>query len=255
MTVTELSRYSRSFNGLKSEYDGDMLDYTLFAADSHDAYVRDEIQGDGTSGLYRLSRQDIVVNSEKVTLETRDRFHSETIFNARELARYMDYSIDYDAGLCFSNHPVYSRDEAFNPVFIVVEYESGDPDDTAYNYGGRGAVKLLKDRLETGVTYIHEGPANADAHLGGLDARLELGGGIEAKAELSATIRKEDGENISGQAYLAQLSKKGQLRGQSLSPRRGRRIWIGAAKQQRIRFAQNRPQWCLALQGGLDPGW
>ena len=39
--------------------------------------MRDEIRGDGTSGLYQLSRRSIVVNSEKVRIEMRDRFHSE----------------------------------------------------------------------------------------------------------------------------------------------------------------------------------
>jgi hypothetical protein len=48
LTVTELSRYSRNFTGFKSEYKGDRVDATVFAADSNQAFVRDEIPGDGT---------------------------------------------------------------------------------------------------------------------------------------------------------------------------------------------------------------
>jgi len=119
----------------------------------------------------------------------------------------VDYTIDYDAGTLFFKSPVYSRDEAFNPIFIVVDYETENTGDTAYTYGGRGAVKFLDNRLETGATYIHEGPDGAEAHLGGLDARYDLGNGLEAKAEIATTTREVDTQNISGQAYLAEFSK------------------------------------------------
>jgi len=39
--------------------------------------MRQEIRGDGTSGMYYLSRRDLVINSEEITIETRDRFRSE----------------------------------------------------------------------------------------------------------------------------------------------------------------------------------
>ena len=75
LTVTELSRYSRSLNGFHTEYEGDHLSLNAFGTDTSQAFVRDEIRGDGTSGLYRLSREGIVLNSESVSIETRDRFH------------------------------------------------------------------------------------------------------------------------------------------------------------------------------------
>jgi uncharacterized repeat protein (TIGR01451 family) len=212
LTVTELSRYSRRLNGLKSEYNGDAYGYSLFAADAHQAYVRDEIQGDGTSGLYRLSRRPIMVNSDKIIVEIRDRFRSEVILSSRVMMRFVDYSIDYEAGTLFFKAPIYSRDENFNPIFIVAEYESEDPSEDSYTYGGRGSVKLLENQLEVGATYVHEGPSDAAGELGGLDAQLDLGGGLKIKTEVAGTHREggglgAGGQESRGQGYLAEVSK------------------------------------------------
>ena len=86
LTVTELSRYSRSLNGLKTEYRGRNLDFNAFASETDQAFIRDEIRGDGTSGLYRLSRTPVVANSDKIAIEIRDRFHSEVIVSSWENA-------------------------------------------------------------------------------------------------------------------------------------------------------------------------
>lgn len=208
LTVTELSRYNRSFNGLKSAYSGDRFGYSFFAADTDKAYVKDEIRGDGTSGLYDLSRRDIMVNSDKITIETRDRFHSETIISSTRLTRFVDYSIDYDSGSLFFKSPVYSRDAAFNPIYIVAEYETEDGSEESYTYGGRGSTKLFDDRVEIGATYIHEGPDNAEGDLGGVDARVDLGNGFEIKAEASTSRRDESGETFDGEAYMAEVSRR-----------------------------------------------
>ena len=130
LTVTELSRYSRSMTGIKGEFGGDRVGVTAFAADAESGFVKDELRGDGTAGLYRLSAGGIVINSDKLRIEVRDRFRSEIVVESRPLARFLDYSIDYDRGTLFFKQPVPSRDEQFNPVWIVAEYEvldGGDP--------------------------------------------------------------------------------------------------------------------------------
>jgi len=95
LTVSELSRYDRSLTGIKSELQRERYGYNLFASEAENSFARDEIRGDGTSGLYRLSRGDIVINSEQITIETRDRFRSEVIISSQNLIRHLDYSIDY----------------------------------------------------------------------------------------------------------------------------------------------------------------
>ena len=84
---------------MKSQY----FDYTLFLNQNDQNFVKDEIAGDGTSGLYRLSKKNIIINSETVVLETRDRFRSEVIVSSQPLSRYLDYSIDYESGLSGSS--------------------------------------------------------------------------------------------------------------------------------------------------------
>src|SRR5690606_23410775 len=56
MDRNELSRYRRTLNGMKVEYRGALHEVNAFAARTSQRNVRDEIQGDGTSGLYRLKQ-------------------------------------------------------------------------------------------------------------------------------------------------------------------------------------------------------
>jgi uncharacterized repeat protein (TIGR01451 family) len=206
LTVTELSRYSRSLNGFKSEMKGTRFSYNIFASETNQTFVKDEIRGDGTSGLYYLSRKNIVMNSEKIVIEARDRFRSEVIVSTRSLTRHMDYNIDYDDGTLFFKEPIFSRDDKLNPIYIVVDYESYDTTDEAFTYGGRGAVKLMGDTLEVGASYIHEGSTGAEADLEGVDATLNLGANTELRVEIATSERVEDGTDYKGDAYLAELT-------------------------------------------------
>ena len=115
LTVTELSRYSRSLTGVKSEYKGDKAGYNAFASVTTQSYIKDEIPGNGTSGVYKLSRRNLMINSDKVRIETRDRFQSQIIVSTQYLTRYLDYDIDYNNGTLTFREPVTSRDGDFNP--------------------------------------------------------------------------------------------------------------------------------------------
>ncbi len=117
---TQLARYSRSLTGLKSEYRSNKLAVQAFAADTGFRFARDEIQGSGLASLYRLSRTDIVINSDKVRVEVRDRLRSNLILSSRELTRHADYDIGYEAGSIDFRQPIASRDGEGNPIFIVV---------------------------------------------------------------------------------------------------------------------------------------
>ncbi len=205
LTITELSRYSRRMTGGKTEYHSGNLDVTAFAAQTDQAYVRDDIQGDGTSGMYHLTRRQIVPNSEKITIEVRDRFRSEVVLSTRSLGRFTDYSIDYDTGAIFFKEPVYSRDDHFNPVFIVAEYEStGGALD--YTYGGRAALKLMDGRIKTGFSHIHEGQGDRRSNLYGADTTIQLNDSTRLRGEIAATDFKSPTEKRDGMAYLAEVS-------------------------------------------------
>lgn len=205
LTVTELSRYSRRLNGLKAEWQGKNFEANVFGTDTAQAYARDEIRGDGTSGLYHLSRKNIVINSDKITIETRDRFHSEIIINSTSMGRFTDYSIDYDSGTIFFKQPIWSRDDNFNPIYIVTEYETLDTGTEALTYGGRVGAKLLDNKLKTGFTYIHEGQVSGEGNSYGLDTTYKIGTGTTLKAEVARTDTNFGGTTREGNAYLAEL--------------------------------------------------
>ncbi len=205
LTVTELARYSRTLNGLKSEYQGELLGYSVFATDTEQAFIKDEIRGDGTSGLYRLSRTNILMNSDKLRIETRDRFHSENILNTRLLTRYLDYDIDYANGTVSFREPILSQDSGFNPVFIVAEYESADPADNKLTYGGRAAYRP-RDGIEIGATRVHEGNVGATGDLTGVDATVHLDDSTQIKAEIAGTRRNAGGVPSDGDAWKLELT-------------------------------------------------
>ena len=208
LTVTELSRYSRSLNGLKTEYHGNNLSLKGFASDTSQAFVKDEIRGDGTSGLYSLSRRDLVLNSEKVTIEVRDRFHSEVVLSSEQLARHVDYNIDYDDGTLYFKRPIMSKDANLDPIFIVVDYEANDSDDESFNYGGRVAVKLMDQRLEIGASHIHEGRVGGDGNLYGLDLTHDFSEATTFTSEIARTETDFAGVDSDGSAYIAELSHR-----------------------------------------------
>jgi uncharacterized repeat protein (TIGR01451 family) len=209
LTQTELSRYDRNMSGFKSELQKHNFSYTMFAAETKQAFIKDEIRGDGTSGRYYLSQKELVINSEQVTLETRDRFRSDVITETQTLQRHIDYDIDYDAGSLFFKRPVPSKDKNFDPVFIVVRYETLDSDDENLNYGGRAAVKVLNQKVEIGASYIHEERGAGEGDLYGADATVKLTPQTTLQLEAARTDNKFLDEEEKDDAYLAELSHDG----------------------------------------------
>ncbi len=206
LTVTELSRYSRRMTGIKSELQAQNYELNVFASETEQSYVRDEIPGDGTSGIYRLSNKKIVSNSEKITIEVRDRFRSEVVLSTRTLGRFTEYSIDYDAGSIFFKEPVFSRDENFNPITIVAEYETISTGGVNYSYGGRAGLKLLDQRLKVGGSYIHEDQGVRIGNLYGLDTSLKLGDGTRLRAEFATSDVSAGTASHRGNSYLTEVT-------------------------------------------------
>jgi len=209
LSVTELSRYSRRMNGAKAEFRSKNYEATVFGSETGQSFVKDEILGDGTSGLYRLSRPGIVINSENITIQTRDRFHSEIVTDTHQMTRFIDYSIDYDAGTIFFKGPVASKDDQLNPVYIVVDYEVANAGSNALTYGGRAGTKMLDGKLQVGGTFVHEGQVNGSNNLYGADAAVALGPGTKLRAEFAGSRTDSGLVKSSGNAYLAEILHTG----------------------------------------------
>lgn len=209
LSITELARYSRRMTGVKAEYRSRNHELTVFGSETGQSFVRDEIRADGTSGLYRLSRSALVMNSESITIETRDRLKSEVVISSRKLNRFSDYTIDNTAGTLFFKEPVPNRDNSLNPTYIVVEYEVTDAGNDALTYGGRAGTRMVDDTVRIGASYLHEGQVSGGSSLYGLDTNVQLGSGTKFKAEIAGSKRDAGSDRSHGNAYLAELSHLG----------------------------------------------
>lgn len=155
LSVTELSNYKRSLQGIHTEYKGKNIHYNLSLSESSNKHQRDELAGDGTSGEYFLTHP-IIPNSETITLETRDRFHSEKIVSSRQLTQHTDYEIDYDRHSIFFKFPITTHDANLHPNFIIVDYESEDSVQKYLTAAGRIGYTSDNNKAEIGVSLINE---------------------------------------------------------------------------------------------------
>ncbi len=189
LNQSQLMRYNRSLSGLKGEYHGKAMHANWFAAETNLNHQRDEIQANGLSGPYRLSRSDIILNSERVMVETRDRLRSERIVSTQVLQRYVDYTLDANAGTITFRQPLLSHDINFNPNFIVADYETANAASKQLNYGGRTGVELHGGRIIAGATFIHDDNGATQTNLGGFDARLKLTPQTEIRLEAAHSVK------------------------------------------------------------------
>ncbi|MBC7946001.1 MAG: DUF11 domain-containing protein, partial [Burkholderiales bacterium] len=205
LTQTVLARYSRTLTGVKSEFRGELINYTAFASDTAQNFARDEIQGNGTSGLYRLSRGNIVINGEKIRIETRDRIRSQIIVQSRQLLRHIDYDIDYAAGTLFFREPILSRDFNFNPNFIVAEYETFNAGDKELNAGGRIGTQFLDGKVQAGVSVIRDAANFGATDLGGVDVKVKVAPTTEVRVEAAKSGGQAAQIERDGSGYLAEI--------------------------------------------------
>jgi uncharacterized repeat protein (TIGR01451 family) len=194
MSVTELSSYNRTLNGIKSEYKDANFEANVFAAETSLANIRDELIGKGITGPYSLSRRMVVKNSEQIELEIRDRFQTGKILSTVALSRGNDYDIDYDLGLIRFRQAISVNDPLLNPQFIVVNYETRDDREAALVAGGRGEISTADDRIELGVSYITEENRGSEAELAGIDLTVDITDDIELRSEYATS----DNTNVKG---------------------------------------------------------
>ena len=199
----ELARYQRSYNGIKAEYRGEQVHAQVFAADTPYRYRREEIQGTGLTGPYALSARDILPNSERITLETRDRLRSDRIVERRDLIRHIDYDIDYLAGTLRFREPVLSRSSSLDPQFIIAQYEVDGIGQRVNNGGGRVKWQSQDEKLQIAATAIHDETDRDKTNLVGADIRYRPGTGTELRAEIAATDGKARASSATADAGTA----------------------------------------------------
>ncbi len=206
LEVNKLSKYSRSFNGFKSEYNGDRFLYNIFVSDSKNIFVKDEIKADGTSGAYNLRYKDILINSERVFIEVRDRNHPNIVIQKTPMRRFFDYSIDYTNATIYFKEPIFSTDFNLNPKYIVIDYEIKSNSISNLLYGGRVGAKFYDGRVETGISYIKEDLNLNQKTLKAIDTKINIFKNLQFNAEYAKTKHLIDAKDIFGDAYLFEVN-------------------------------------------------
>ncbi len=199
---TQLARYNRTATGLKGEARFGQVKAQAFAAEISTRLRRDEIQGQGISGPYRLSSRSILANSERVTLEVRDRFRSELVVSSRKLSRFIDYDLDLLSGTITFSEPVLSRDFNLNPQFIVIDYEIDGFGEGELNAGVRVDWTSKSGNLRVGASAITDKGEGARTNLGAIDLRAQLDENTELRAELG--LSRTEGTTSNGWLVEAQ---------------------------------------------------
>ncbi|MEL7446048.1 MAG: hypothetical protein AAGK02_09570 [Pseudomonadota bacterium] len=197
-----LARYNRTATGVKGELRAGKFKAQGFAAEISTRLRREEIQGQGISGPYRLTSRSIVPNSERVTLEVRDRFRSELIVSTRELTRFIDYDIDLLSGTITFSEPVLSQDFSLNPQFIVIDYETDGTGGGELNAGLRGEWTSKDGAIRIGANAITDKGEGDRTDIGTVDLRARIGSNTEVRAEVG--LSRRDGEDATAWLVEAQ---------------------------------------------------
>jgi hypothetical protein len=143
LSSSEFTRYQRALNGVKIGHEDDDWNITGFGALTDRRAVQREIRGEGLSGLYMLQASDITVGSERIRIETRDKFQSHVVLKEDTKFRFSDYDIDYQQGTIFFKQPVPAMDAQGNPIWIVVTFEAKTGAASSYIAGGRAERKIF----------------------------------------------------------------------------------------------------------------
>lgn len=198
LSLNELARYDRTFNGAKAHYESTKDNADVFVTLTDRKVVQDEIRGQGISGYYFLGKSNIVMGTEKVRIETRDKRQNQIIISRAEKGRYGDYEIDYNQGTLFFKQPIPSIDSDGNPVYIIVTYEAITKTVTDYSYVmGVQGEKEIATGLRVGGTAVLD-KSNNDFTLLGTHARYEIAKGFGMSGEFAKGF---DNLNSGGNAW------------------------------------------------------
>jgi outer membrane protein OmpA-like peptidoglycan-associated protein len=192
----EFLTYHQVVTGLSASLTDGPNSVRAFVTETDFVTRTDEMPADGTSGFYYLSRAPIVENSERVIIETRDRYQTEAVLEARVMVRRRDYTINpYDGSILFME-PVTVTDRELNPNFIAVTYETETGTSGGYLFGMRGDV-LQGSRYRAGLTAVANSGDTPGYSLFGMDGDARLGA-----ARFSGEFaHSEDDLTGSGNAY------------------------------------------------------
>jgi hypothetical protein len=208
---------SRQLHGFKANYNFGNLALTGFYADTVAGFQRDAIAPDGTSGFYFTSQRNLVPGSESVYFEVEELARPGTVLDRQQLARGIDYEIDYDRGTLLFNDPVTRiAVDGLGQLLvrrIVTTYQHEDGSDTEI-LASRLQYNLSREQGREswiGASYFSEDQGSQDFTLYGVDTRIALGETAQLIAEIAHSDSGFDNRgfdqngNVSGNAYRLEI--------------------------------------------------
>ncbi|MDH3197335.1 MAG: OmpA family protein [Candidatus Krumholzibacteria bacterium] len=196
LTEGEFLAYRRATTGFATALLHGPQAFKAFVAKTDFATHKDVIPADGTSGFYYLSRKPIVENSERIVIETRDRFQNERVLDVHPMVRHQDYTINPFDGSILFKQPVAAFDAHFNPNTIVALYELRTSDAGRYLFGAR--CDLARDeRYRLGAAAVSVDGDGQRYALYGTDGEFRARG-FQLGGEVA---RSEDDIAGAGNAY------------------------------------------------------
>lgn len=210
----ELVAYTRTFTGVSGTLQKARTDLQVFGASTDQSIQVDQIPGEGISGLYYLSASrtgvPLVEGSERVSLQTRDRVHSENVLKEQIQYRFTDYDIDYDSGTLLFKRPVPFRTPDENPVIIVVTYETARAL-VHHSVGGGRIGYTPHERVNVGGTVVGEERSGQNFWLTGFDSEWRPREDLTLTSELARTS-PEFMRKTSQDGWAWKLGAKGRVR-------------------------------------------
>ena len=185
-TATQLSQYNRSLNGARTHYENEKVSGNAFASRGTSSRVIDEFPAKGVSGFYTLTNNDMVANSEKIEIITRDRNQPAIVIKTEQLTRFTDYEIEILTGRILFRAPIPTLDANFSPNFIRVSYEVDQGGASFWVYGVDGQVKIT-EKIEVGGTYVRDENPQDQFTLKGANVGIKLGEKTLLTAEIAQT--------------------------------------------------------------------
>ncbi len=211
----EFTALSRQLSGAKLNYNLGDLQISALYSQGGEAFQRDTLLPDGSSGFYFLTQRLVVPGSEEVYFELEELERPGTVIWRDRLFRGRDYEIDYDRGSIVFSDPVQRTAVGNNGEIlvrrIIVTYQNESSDDNKL-FAGRLRYHFNRDPGQAswvGATYFREDEGERDLEVYGVDAQIHLGENYKFIAEYAQShSHSAELGDISGSAYRFELDAK-----------------------------------------------
>jgi hypothetical protein len=160
---------------------------------------RDVLRGSGGSA-YFLHRQDIMPDSETITVEVRDAITG-LVRARRTLAKGVDYRVNYMQGVLILTNPLASSTNSAGVAstsedtqFLVVQYEYSPIASSTSDYALAGAGEVwINDHIRVGATAVREDQKGERTSLIGANVRAQ----VDEDTYISAEVMQSEGVGTS----------------------------------------------------------